>query len=48
LGDTAWERGASELIGASGSPLGKGKYIVIWRSTRYGWKLYRDILNSSS
>ena len=25
----------------------KGKYIVIWKHTAYGWKLHRDIWNSN-
>ena len=25
----------------------KGKYIVIWKNTAYGWKLHRDIWNTN-
>lgn len=46
--DTAWERGSSEVIGADGAPIGKGKYLVIWRRTAEGWKLHRDIMNASA
>ena len=48
FGDTAWERGGSEAIGPEGTPIGKGKYIVIWKRTAEGWKLHRDILNASA
>jgi len=48
FGDTAWERGASQITGLEGGMLGKGKYIVIWKRASDGWKLHRDILNASS
>ena len=48
FGDTAWERGGSEVIGPEGTLIGKGKYIVIWKLTAEGWKLHRDILNASA
>jgi uncharacterized protein (TIGR02246 family) len=48
VGDTAWERGSSESMGAAGTVMGKGKYIVIWKRLSDGWKLYRDILNASA
>ena len=47
LGDTAWERGNSELKGLDGEVIGKGKYIVIWKRDAGGWKLHRDIMNAS-
>jgi uncharacterized protein (TIGR02246 family) len=48
FGDTAWERGRSEVIGPDGTPIGKGKYMVIWKRTSEGWKLHRDIMNASA
>ncbi len=48
FGDTAWERGASEMTGADGGLLGRGKYIVIWKRTSDGWKLHRDMVNASA
>jgi len=48
FGDTAWERGASQISGLEGGSLGKGKYIVIWKRTSDGWKLHRDIVNASA
>lgn len=43
---TAWERGSSEVAGVDGAVFGRGKYIVIWKRTATGWKLYRDIMNA--
>jgi uncharacterized protein (TIGR02246 family) len=49
-GDTIHEVGSYTL---KISPKGqkpvedKGKYIVIWKHTASGWKLYRDIWNSN-
>ena len=48
LGETAWERGSFEVIGADGAVAGKGKYIVIRKRTPDGWKLHRDIMNASA
>jgi ketosteroid isomerase-like protein len=48
LGETAWERGASQALGADGTVKGTGKYIVIWKRGASGWQLHRDILNASS
>lgn len=48
VGDMAWERGASEAVGAGGAIKGTGKYIVIWKRGPGGWQLHRDILNASS
>jgi ketosteroid isomerase-like protein len=47
LGDTAWERGSFELTSSDGAALGNGKYLVIWKRSSDGWKLHRDIVNSS-
>lgn len=47
LGDTAWEVGHYALFDSSGTALDEGKYIVIWKRTEAGWKLHRDIWNSS-
>jgi ketosteroid isomerase-like protein len=43
----AFEVGQYALADADGNPIDEGKYIVIWRLTADGWKLYRDIWNSS-
>ncbi len=43
----AFEVGQYALADADGNPIDEGKYIVIWRLTADGWKLHRDIWNSS-
>jgi len=43
----AWEVGRYALAGEDGSPIDEGKYIVIWHLTPNGWRLHRDIWNSS-
>jgi len=45
--DLAFESGRYEIIGQAGDSVDKGKYIVIWRQEGGGWKLHRDIWNSS-
>jgi uncharacterized protein (TIGR02246 family) len=47
LGDTAWEVGRYELYTAAGDAIDKGKYVVVWMRTEDGWRLHRDIWNSS-
>lgn len=46
-GDTAWEVGRYTLYSAAGDTIDEGKYIVIWKRTDAGWRLHRDIWNSS-
>jgi uncharacterized protein (TIGR02246 family) len=46
-GDTAVEVGKFTLKGEGGQVLDQGKYIVIWKQEDGGWKLHRDIFNSS-
>ena len=43
----AVETGRYELSIADGSTIDDGKYIVWWQRTPAGWRLYRDIWNSS-
>ena len=43
----AFEVGRYALAGADGTALDEGKYIVIWHRTPDGWRLHRDIWNSS-
>ena len=43
----AFEVGQYALGDADGNPIDEGKYIVIWRLMPDGWKLHRDIWNSS-
>ncbi len=43
----AVEVGRYELLAADGSTIDEGKYIVWWQRTPDGWRLHRDIWNSS-
>jgi hypothetical protein len=43
----AWEVGRYRLADSDGAPIDEGKYVVIWRLTPDGWRLHRDIWNSS-
>jgi ketosteroid isomerase-like protein len=45
FGHNAWERGRAEQLRSDGSVLGRSKYIVIWKRTEAGWRIYRDIMN---
>lgn len=47
FGDTAWEIGRYNLYTAAGDAIDEGKYIVVWQRTEAGWRLHRDIWNSS-
>ena len=46
-GDAAYEVGRYALEGAGGQPIDRGKYVVIWQHHDEGWKLHRDIWNTS-
>ncbi len=43
----AVEVGRYEMSTADGSTIDEGKYIVWWQRTPAGWRLHRDIWNSS-
>ena len=43
----ALEVGGYTVEGADGSHVDHGKYIAIWKNTDDGWKISRDIWNSS-
>ncbi|WP_276502348.1 YybH family protein [Terrimonas pollutisoli] len=45
--DQLAETGHYELIGADNKVMDKGKYVVVWKPVNGGWKLYRDIWNTS-
>lgn len=40
------ETGRYEIYGAENKLLDKGNYVVVWKPSNGGWKLYRDIFNS--
>lgn len=41
------EEGLTEVYDANGKVLGAGKYIVIWKKTKDGWKMFRDMFNGN-
>ena len=45
--DMAVEVGRYEMLAADGSTIDEGKYIVWWQRTSSGWRIHRDIWNSS-
>lgn len=47
LGETAVEVGRYRLLDAEGQALDAGKYLVVWKHTADGWRLHRDMMNTS-
>lgn len=41
------ETGTYEMYGEGNKLIDKGKYVVVWKPENGGWKIYRDIGNSS-
>ncbi|MBO9729408.1 MAG: DUF4440 domain-containing protein [Chitinophaga sp.] len=41
------EEGLTEVYDGNGKLLGAGKYIVIWKKTKDGWKMFRDMFNGN-
>lgn len=46
--DTAWEFGRYRMLQSDGSATDAGKYVVVWKKTEAGWKIYRYIWNSDA
>ena len=46
-GDTAVEVGRVIMRGDADELIDDGKFIVIWKKEEDGWRLHRDIVNSS-
>jgi len=44
---SAWETGRYTLLGANGSTVDEGKYVVVWRRQGDLWKIYRDMWSSN-
>jgi ketosteroid isomerase-like protein len=44
----ATEQGVYEMFDGQNNSLGKGKYLVLWKNTASGWRMYRDIFNPDS
>lgn len=47
-GDSAVEQGRYRLVDGDGNPVDHGKYMILWKRDGDGWKLHRDIFNSSA
>ncbi|XP_022106760.1 uncharacterized protein LOC110987909 [Acanthaster planci] len=47
IGDLVYERGHYKFSKADGSAVAAGKYVVIWKKTEEGFKLYIDIFNDN-
>lgn len=45
--DYVTEEGLTQVFDSNGKMLGEGKYIVIWKKTKDGWKMFRDMFNGS-
>lgn len=45
--DLLAETGRYEMYGEGNKVIDKGKYVVVWKPEGDGWKIYRDIGNSS-
>ncbi len=42
------ENGLFELRDANGKLIDNGKYLVLWKKTDKGWKMYKDCFNSDN
>ncbi len=42
------EEGIFEMFGPNNVSYGKGKYLVVWKKTADGWKMYRDMFSNNS
>lgn len=47
-GDYVTEQGTFELRDGRQAVLGSGKYLVLWKKTAAGWKMFRDSFSSDS
>lgn len=48
IGDSAVEQGRYRLSDGDGNAVDHGKYMILWKRDGGGWKLHRDIFNSSA
>ncbi|HJZ13402.1 MAG TPA: SgcJ/EcaC family oxidoreductase [Acidobacteriota bacterium] len=46
-GDIGVEVGKYTIMDPAGKTVDQGKYVVVWKKGEGGWKLYRDIWNTS-
>lgn len=47
-GDYVTEEGTYEIFAAENKFIDKGKFLVLWKKTDAGWKMFRDIFNSDN
>jgi ketosteroid isomerase-like protein len=40
------EEGSWQVIGTDGKLVDAGKYLKLWKKTKQGWKIFRDIFSS--
>jgi len=40
------EEGTWQVFGINGNVVDSGKYLKVWKKTKQGWKIFRDIFNS--
>lgn len=45
--DYVTEEGYGQIFDKNGAVIDEAKYIVVWKKTPQGWKMYRDIFNSN-
>src|SRR5579859_3848131 len=46
--DFVTEQGTYEMFDADNKSVGKGKFLVLWKKTAEGWKMFRDMFNSDA
>jgi len=46
--DFVTEQGVFDFQNSDGVSLGTGKYLVVWKQTPSGWKMYRDMFNNDA
>ena len=47
-GEYVTEEGTYEIFAAENKFIDKGKFLVLWKKTDSGWKMFRDIFNSDN
>jgi ketosteroid isomerase-like protein len=47
-GEYVTEEGTYEIFAVENKSLDKGKFMVLWKKTDAGWKMFRDIFNSDN
>lgn len=47
IGDIAVEVGTYRVLAEGGAAADNGKYVVVWKNQDGGWRIHRDIINTS-